>query len=179
MTNLHAEERDATITHESFAQAYRGGFGLTVRFLRSKGASPDQAEEVAQNAWTRGWEARHQLHEPHLVVPWVNTIAYHKLCSFNRRSGRYVALTEWAGADHESSSARPDARTMLSMCPPKDRALLVQRYFEGLDIREIAERQGLSEVAVRVRIHRCQNGLRRASNRPLGLAMRAITAIHQ
>lgn len=154
-----------TISSECFAQAYSGGFRLTVRFLRSKGATEDEAEEVAQTAWTRGWEARSQLHEPELVVPWVNTIAYHRLCSGHRRAGRYVALTDWVGAEHTSESTRADAHTMLSRCSARDRALLIQRYYEGLDIREIAQRQGLSEVAVRVRIHRCQNGLREFATR--------------
>lgn len=167
MPNSTTEKSGMTMSRESFADAYNGGFRLTVRLLRSKGASADQAEEVAQSAWARGWEVRGQLLAPELVLPWVNSIAYHRLCSGHRRSSKHVALTDRASASHSGLALRAEARTLLNRCKPHDRALLIQRYYEGLGIREIAERLGMSEVAVRVRIHRCQNGLRAFATGPV------------
>lgn len=135
---------------------------MTVRFLLSKGANLDQAEEMAQTAWARGWEARSQLQFEDRVLPWVNSIAYHRLCSDHRRSARTAELEDGAGAQSGTSNARVDATLLLNRCSALDRSLLKKRYLEGLDMKEIAASQGLSEIAVRVRIHRCQHSLRSA-----------------
>ncbi len=153
------------ISQDFFASAYRAGFRTTLRFLQSKGVNVQEAEDVAQSAWTQGWEARAQLLNPAAIVPWVNTIAYHQLCSMHRRPEKHVPLTGLEDAAGVGPAAKADARTLLSHCSPRDRVLLILRYFEGMDIREIAALQGLSEIAVRVRIHRCQVGLRNKINR--------------
>ena len=59
----------------SYAEAFQNGFGATRRFLVSRGAPIDEAEEIAQAAWARGWEYRAQLRDPGLVSYWVNSIA--------------------------------------------------------------------------------------------------------
>jgi RNA polymerase sigma-70 factor (ECF subfamily) len=154
------------MTPESFAAAYAKGFRLTVRFLLSKGASFDQAEEVAQTAWTRGWEARAQLLLEDRVLPWVNSIAYHRLCNDHRQSARTSELNEIADARVSSSANRVDAAILLNRCSELDRELMVQRYIEGKEMKEIAASEGLSEIAVRVRIHRCQHNLRSSLRKP-------------
>jgi DNA-directed RNA polymerase specialized sigma24 family protein len=63
------------LTRERYGEAYQKGFDLTVRFLLSRGAWRDNASEVAQAAWARGWEHLIQLRNERLVLTWVNTIA--------------------------------------------------------------------------------------------------------
>ena len=46
-----------------------------VVFSVSRGAALEEAEEIAQAAWARGWEYREQLRDPGLVSYWVNSIA--------------------------------------------------------------------------------------------------------
>src|ERR1700688_5207456 len=58
-----------------YAQAFESGYGATRRFLLSRGAGLEDAEEIAQAAWARGWEYRDQLRDPALVGFWVNSIA--------------------------------------------------------------------------------------------------------
>ena len=58
-----------------YADAFESGFGATRRFLVSRGLAVEEAEEIAQDAWVRGWEHRDQLREPRLVGYWVNAIA--------------------------------------------------------------------------------------------------------
>src|SRR5450631_66866 len=80
------------MTPEFFTQAYRKGLHLTTRLLLSKGLSIEEAEEFAQSAWARGWEARHQLREPDRIMTWVNTIAMHKMYSAKRSGHREEEL---------------------------------------------------------------------------------------
>src|SRR5882672_6068426 len=58
-----------------YAVAFETGYSATRRFLLSRGAAVDDAEEIAQAAWARGWEYREQLRDPSLVGYWVNSIA--------------------------------------------------------------------------------------------------------
>jgi len=162
---MDLQQTAGPMTPESFADAYVKGYRLTVRFLLSKGATLDQAEETAQTAWVRGWEARSQLQLENRVLPWVNSIAYHRLCNVHRGSVKNVELTEIADSRQPSAAHRVDADILLNRCSPLDRSLMEQRYLEGMDMKEIAARQGLSEIAVRVRIHRCQHTLRSSTRR--------------
>ena len=148
------------MTADSFGEAYAKGFGLTVRFLLSKGANVDTAEELAQTAWVRGWEARGQLLAQERILPWINSIAYRRFCNDRRRAVRHSELIEVTDTKAAAPSTALDAGIMLSLCSPFDKKLLTQRYLEGLEMKEIAIAQGLSEIAVRVRIHRCQCALR-------------------
>ena len=158
---LHNSQSETdSITPDAFAHAYMKGFRVTVRFLRSKGASIDAAEELAQTAWARGWEARAQLQIENRILPWINSIAYHRFCNDQRRLGRHSQLIEVSDSRRPTSVDSLDAGILLNLCSPIEKKLLTQRYIEGLEMKEIAATQGLTEIAVRVRIHRCQCSLR-------------------
>jgi RNA polymerase sigma factor (sigma-70 family) len=162
------------MNQELYASAYEKGFRATVRFIRCKGASAEEAEEVAQGAWARGWEAREQLKSEDCVIPWVNSIAYRRFCNDRRRSSRSVALKDVTDAAAAPKTEPVDAKNLLSKCSGVDRSLLEARYFGDLSMNEIGRRHGMSAGAVRVRIHRCQSNLRSITSVP-----RHITASSQ
>ena len=58
-----------------YGEAYKTGYGATRRFLLAHGAPMEDAEEISQAAWVRGWEYREQLREPGMLGFWVNSIA--------------------------------------------------------------------------------------------------------
>jgi RNA polymerase sigma factor (sigma-70 family) len=144
----------------AFAQAYATGFPMTIRFLISRGAKFELAEEVAQQAWVRGWEALAQLRSVHQTQSWVNSIAYHRLCNHRQRAPRNVPITEVPDRREPAILASLDAALLLKGCTPAERALLEQRYVAGMNLAEIASEQGLTEMTVRLRIHRCHHRLR-------------------
>ncbi|MBL8218597.1 MAG: sigma-70 family RNA polymerase sigma factor [Bryobacterales bacterium] len=151
------------MTPEAFGIAYEKGFAATIGFLLYRGARREEAEELAQAAWARGWEARTQLKEESRVLPWVNSIAYRNLCNARRRGGRFAELVEACAAavsGAERARARVDCEKLLSKCEGLDRKLMVERYLEEREMGEMAERSGMTEVAVRVRLHRCRVGLK-------------------
>ncbi len=160
------------MTKDDFASAYEAGRHSTVRLLLSKGLMIEEAEELAQSAWARGWEARHQLKEEDRVVQWVNSIAINTMFNEMRRLKRYEPLD-----DASTRAARPvavsdkiDAEKLLSQCSGLDRSLMVHRFAGGFDMEEIATMHGLSGVATRVRIHRAKLALRRFAARQAPLA---------
>jgi len=153
------------MTQEEYGHAYRKGFGVTVRLLLSRGASADCAEDVAQAAWLRGWQKQEQLRDDRLVVSWVNTIAlnYHRRSVKNE--ARYQPLPELCG--HIGIDLAPlDATRILKSCRPPDRTLFEQQL-SGFTTKEIANKQGVSETAIRIRFSRARRAVR-ASVQGLG-----------
>ncbi len=151
------------MTPEAFGIAYEKGFSATIGFLLYRGARREEAEELAQAAWARGWEARAQLKEESRVVPWVNSIAYRNLCNARRRGGKFAELIEACAAAVSGSDRvreRVDCEKLLSKCEGLDQKLMRERYVEEREIAEVAARSGMTEVAVRVRLHRCRVGLK-------------------
>lgn len=148
-----------TLTQEEFGKAYRSGYNLTLRFLLSRGAPGDTAEEVAQAAWAKGWECRGQLQRPDTVGAWVNSIAKNMLKNRLRSEQKLERLTETA-----KSGALPlsgmDVNRILTKCEHCDSTILSGYYLEGYTTKEIADRVGLTPVTVRVRLLRIRRGLR-------------------
>lgn len=147
------------MSSERFAQAYQRGFDLTVRFLLSRGVRRDDAVEVAQAAWVRGWERIDQLRNESLVTTWVNTIALNVYRSFIRREPLNQVLLEQHGGTVGIDLAAIDIAHVLTMCRPSDRSLL-QQCINGFTTAEIAREQNVSETAIRIRLLRARRDAR-------------------
>src|SRR5580700_3213821 len=106
-----------------YAQAFETGYGATRRFLLARGAPMEDAEEIAQAAWARGWEYREQLRDPGLVSYWVNSIA-RNLYRARFRSAAPVPLEHIQEPSYAFDTSSIDLRRMLDACSQRDRALL-------------------------------------------------------
>jgi DNA-directed RNA polymerase specialized sigma24 family protein len=146
------------MTQEGYGQAFQNGFVRTVRFLRSRGASADTAEDAAQAAWVRGWERLNQLRDEGMVVSWVNTIAVNVHRRTIQYEARYEPLPELCGQAGIDLAAI-DAATILTLCRPRDRILLEQQM-GGLTTEEIAGKHGVSPTAIRIRLVRARRAAR-------------------
>lgn len=155
------------MTRDEYGQAYQRGFELTVRLLLSKGSERDRAREVAQAAWTRGWERLSQLRDDNLVGTWVNTIALNVYRSILRSEPAYQALPELR-AKAGVNLAAIDVARILKICRPCDR-LLLEQQMHGVTAEEIARKHGVSETAIRIRLLRA----RRAARLRLGQTRRS------
>jgi DNA-directed RNA polymerase specialized sigma24 family protein len=147
------------MTTEDYGRAYQRGFESTVRFLLSRGARWDGARETAQAAWVRGWEQLKQLRNDEVVITWVNTIALNAYRSVVRAEQTHGSLPEISIKPGVNLAAIDVAR-ILDVCRPSDRALLEQQM-RGLTPEEIAERQGVTKTAIRIRFMRARRAARR------------------
>jgi RNA polymerase sigma-70 factor (ECF subfamily) len=157
----------AEMTREEYGAAYQKGYKLTVRFLVSRGLSPDSAQETAQAAWTRGWERLGQLRDPSMVSTWMNSIALNIHRSYMRREPLVQILQEFP-TQPKVNLAAIDVRRILKRCKTKDRLVLHRRYIEGYKIQEIAKSQGWTETAVRIRLLRARRSARKRLDRGAG-----------
>jgi DNA-directed RNA polymerase specialized sigma24 family protein len=155
-----------TVTREEFGCTYRLACTRTVRFLLSKGATSTLAADVAQPAWTRGWERLSQLRDPKMILTWINTIA---LNEYRRQMTREAVFNRARAAEldrpvpdrSDPNFAVIDISRVLAACSPNDR-LLLQAQMNGVTPRELAYRKGITETAVRIRFLRARRSARAA-----------------
>jgi DNA-directed RNA polymerase specialized sigma24 family protein len=140
-----------------YAEAFEAGFPATRRFLVSRGAPIEEAEEIAQAAWVRGWEYRDQLRDPGLVGFWVNSIARNLFRAKFR--ARHLVPIEGMDAPYLMSLDEIEVKRLLERCSGRDRALL-ERSLQGYSAEEIARQEGLTSTGIRVRMLRIRQALR-------------------
>jgi len=156
---LSEAESSIVVTREEYGCAYQRGFQLTVRFLGSKGLSSDFATEVAQSAWSKGWECRRQLRDATCLLTWVNSIALNACRGVLRREQRFQSLPEISVAPRLDLAA-VDVSRILDSCKPMDRLILRQHHLDERPIQDIANEYGCSETAMRIRLLRARRSAR-------------------
>src|SRR5580692_11105509 len=144
-----------------YAEAFETGYGATRRFLLARGAPMEEAEEIAQAAWARGWEFRDQLRDPGLVSYWVNSIARNLFRA--RFRAPIQTEIEDTNAIYTLDLEAIELLRLLDRCSKRDRALL-QQSLEGYSADEIAQTQGITPTGIRVRLLRIRNALREQLN---------------
>jgi RNA polymerase sigma factor (sigma-70 family) len=142
-----------SLTVEKYGDAYQTGFQRTVRFLRSRGANEDVAEEIAQAAWSRGWERLHQLRTPEALEVWIASIAKHMF------SAHAIKVQRSEEIEETTAACAPSATSILwneivRCCQPEEKKLLALQYVSGYSSGEIAKKLGCSALAVRLRLMR-------------------------
>ncbi len=163
------------MTKHEYAQAYQAGFERTVRFLISKGARGDGAQEAAQAAWARGWERLDQLRDDSNVFTWINSIALNFYRGFLGRENHIQRLPDLPSRDRINVAAI-DVDRFLRFCRPCERALL-QQQMEGIPMEEIARENGVTESAIRVRLMRARRAARSHMERRAFELRRCGTAV--
>jgi len=140
-----------------YAKAFETGFPATRRFLLSRGAAVEEAEEIAQAAWARGWEFRDQLRDPGLVGFWVNSIARNLFRA--RFRAKVMAPMDGVEAPYQMNLEEIELHRLLERCSGRDRQLLEQSL-EGYSAEEIARVEGITSTGIRVRLLRIRQSLR-------------------
>jgi RNA polymerase sigma-70 factor (ECF subfamily) len=148
----------------------------------------DAAEDLAQETLYEAWKHRHELRERDRAAQWLSGIARNVCLQWRQRARREAVRHPilpsaqgpiWA-EDHPPSAVvetladdfdvecefeqRELAALLdqaMGLLPPSARALLVGRYIERSTLAELAQWHGVSEGAVKLRLHRGKLALRR------------------
>jgi len=126
----------------------------------------DAAEDAAQRAWQICWKKLNTLRDGARLRPWLAAIAANEARKIAERDRRRVVLEiaaspREAAADPADGIDQIDLGRALAQLSAADRELLSLRYVAGLDSTEISELRGGSASAVRGRIARPVERLRR------------------
>jgi RNA polymerase sigma-70 factor (ECF subfamily) len=151
-----------------------------VAFCAYLSGSWDAAEDLAQETLLEAWRARDRLYDSDGLASWLTAIARNVCLRWRRsrgRESRYLAhgediaeaLEAWSAEDGDGVAEvveRPEMsatlETALATLPAVTRAALVGSYVTETPQAELAARLGLSEGALRVRLHRGKLALRQA-----------------
>lgn len=126
----------------------------------------DVAEEAAQSAWVVAWRRLGDLRDSSSLRPWLMSIAANEARqltrSKRRRSVREIAALDPSTPPADATVAdRIDLANALATLEPRDRELLALRHLAGMDSAEIGRAVGMTPTAVRSRLARARERLRK------------------
>jgi RNA polymerase sigma-70 factor (ECF subfamily) len=160
------------------------------RVVRSLLRDDAEAEDAVQQAYLVAFERLSTFEARSSFGSWLTRIAVREAFARVRRSRMASdADTIYAAERNASAGAEPSElasgrelasalEAAVAVLPPSQRAVLVLRTIEGLDLRECAECLGVSEGVVKIRLHRARAALRRLLERELAGAG-AFRAFHR
>ena len=163
---------------QSFIELLEGHADRVYSYARWVLQDPEDAADVVQEAFLRLWERGGDLEEKGRVA-WLQRVA-HNLCVDRRRrtstwrrrlshlaraAPAELPTGRRAGSDPEQDLLLDERQqtllAALGSLPGEIRSVLVMHYYEGLKYREIAEILDSNENAVKARVHRGRQALRR------------------
>ncbi len=131
------------------------------RGLERSGLGNAEIEDVVQETLLAIHLKRGTWDRTKSVGPWVTAIARYKLVDCLRRKGRRsdVQIDDFAEslADdlQNDGSDQRDVERILEHLDGRQLEIVRSISIEGSSVRDTAERLGMTEVAVRVSLHRC------------------------
>ena len=129
---------------------------------------PEDVEDVVQETLLAVHLKRHTWDERQPLFPWVYAIARNKLIDNLRRRGRQAHLPIDDIGESLAVSELPaemngvDAERVIARLKGRQREIVVAISIEGASARQVAQRLGMTEGAVRVALHRALKSLARA-----------------
>jgi RNA polymerase sigma-70 factor (ECF subfamily) len=175
-------ERTLQGDHRSFEELVhryeRLVFRIAGGLLRDRG----EAEDVAQEAFLRAFQALSRFRAGASFGPWIARIAT-RLCYDRfraRRSARESSWDDLSPAEQQAARSciregpvggavnRDLAERLLESLSPTDRQVLLLADGMGYTAAEAAGMLGCSALAVRLRLHRARRAMQRAAARLLG-----------
>lgn len=112
-----------------------------------------EAEDLVQEALVRTFSRSRRLEDLWGAESYVRRAILNLFLDARRRASRWGGvrhlLTEEEAVDGLTTPEQLDVRAALTALPRRERACVVLRYYEDLSVRQIAERLGVSEGAVK------------------------------
>jgi RNA polymerase sigma-70 factor, ECF subfamily len=142
-----------------WAQLRRSAGVEARRLLRD----PDAAEDAAQEAMVRAWRQRASCRSPEAPEGWLRQIARNEALRQQGRTREEEPLPEDGAPSDDPQDSLIDQISVdaaLRRLRGQDRALVLLRYKLDLSDVAIAERLGIAQSTVRVRLHRLKKELR-------------------
>ena len=146
------------MTQEEFkeeAQRLRPRLMLTAR----RYLGDDDAEDTVQDALLRLWQMVGELRQPFdaLALRLTRNLCIDQV----RRRKPTVMLTDSSGTDETDDDERIERMmAVVSTLPDLQQTILRLRHLEGMEMNEIADLTGSSEVAIRKALSRARQAVR-------------------
>ncbi|WP_428355019.1 sigma-70 family RNA polymerase sigma factor [Methyloprofundus sp.] len=144
---------------QSYAQLLEELGRVIAAFLRSRFGPIDLIEDCTQECLIAIHSARHTYDTKRLFRPWFFAIVRNRTIDMLRSQKSYKTALEKNRLGHIEGTSSPvedevNKSMVFSMLAPAYRDVLLLTKVAGFTTAEAAEKLGLSESAVRVRVHR-------------------------
>jgi RNA polymerase sigma-70 factor (ECF subfamily) len=154
-----------SVAYEQFLIAL--GSHLRPFFRKRLSQLPDEVEDLVQETLLGVHTHRHTYESSRPLTAWVYAIARYKLVDFLRSRSRRDALNDpldedlqvFAQTEVEAVEAQRDLETLLQTLPERQRLALKMVKVEGASVADTAVSMGMSQVAVKVGVHRSLKAL--------------------
>ena len=139
--------------------------GVAIRGFGRHKLSREDAEDVVQETLLALHCKRHTWDERQPFMPWLYAVARNKLIDNLRRRGRrlHVPIDDvgelLAGEAPTGELNGHDAERLIARLKGREREIVLAISIEGASARQVAERLGMTEGAVRVALHRALRSL--------------------
>ncbi len=136
------------------------------RLLLRMTGNPDDAFDLAQDAYVKAFTRIEQFDGRSSVETWLYRVAVNEALQHLRRAGRErakrrdLAPLNVSGADNDVGDIGLDIRDAVNALSPSDRAMIFLRYQEGLDYRAIAQVCDCATGTVASRLNRARREMR-------------------
>ena len=152
---------DTAAAEELVERTYSAVFASVYRLCGDRDLAADLTQETYQKAWSAlpRFDGRSQL------FTWLYRIAYTTFLNHVRRPRRMTSLDEPDAIDVRDQSPRADEvladqeeaenlRKAVMQLPEDMRFTVTAHFWGGLPVKEIAQIEGITTVAIRKRLHR-------------------------
>ncbi|HEX4663770.1 MAG TPA: sigma-70 family RNA polymerase sigma factor [Terriglobales bacterium] len=149
-------------------------FSIAYRFLRDRAV----AEELAQDVFLKLYRELPRLQSPDHVKFWLRKVISHRAMDYARSSyrRREIALDEIHEPTVNPSRRDPlleaSLRKLVASLPDAARMIVVLRFEEDMEPREIAETLGVPVATIKSRLRRTLALLRGKAQRLMGESLR-------
>lgn len=156
---------------DAFASRLQDDRPRHLRYLRSRLASPEDAEDALQDATIKMLRRAQALTTIEKLDAWVSVALRHTVIDRYRRSAAQRRLIEALVAEPKASSDPDEDSTLtttlcltdaLPRLKPTYTVLLQLIYLQGMALKDAATLENLTRNNAAVRLHRARNALRTA-----------------
>ena len=146
-----------------FETFYRANLRMIHALALTRTGNAWQAEDMTQDTFLRAWQHYHQLSTWESVAQraWlIRTLRNLITDEWRKAKVAEAAPVADRRADASGQSdARLDVASALRELEERDRDIVLLRYVEGMNSREIGEALGMPEGTVRRRLSQCRSAL--------------------
>lgn len=134
----------------------------------------DIAADAVQDALIQAWQHLSGLREAGALRPWLMRIVVNQCISYKRKAARTAAFVRQSLVDQSTQLAAEiaddhkgrlerdwDLAETVKRLPPKQQAVIMLHYYQGMTLPSMAETLHISENTLKKRIQAALNNLRR------------------
>ena len=154
---------------EEYAVLVRRYEDVLFRYAERMTGRPDEAADVVQRAFIKGFRNLHRCRNPDKVGGWLFRIAVNLAKDHLKGVRRREVSLEVAGSlesgrgdpaeSAERAEIRDEVRAALRALTPEQREAFVLKHVEGWTYEDMSERLEVSVPALKMRVHRAREAL--------------------